>query len=183
MAFYLYSGISCFILHCYITLLKMLLRFALKTHYISLKIKFWSSILGQLLPLFVCLHGAEGSMINFIFLVGIDGGYSEWSVWSLCSTTCGAGVKVRSRVCNSPVPTRGAEDCNRLGSPYETYECNEGECPKGAYNINFFFQQLSHCIWILSKTCPSCSVFFFSIFLFSLKFFLIVSLLLLLLLL
>ena len=161
MASYLYSGISCFILHCYITLLKMLLRFALKTHYISLKIKFWSSILGQLLPLFVCLHGAEGSMINFIFLVGIDGGYSEWSVWSLCSTTCGAGVKVRSRVCNSPVPTRGAEDCNRLGSPYETYECNEGECPKGAYNINFFFQQLSHCIWILSKTCPSCSVFFF----------------------
>ena len=161
MAFYLYSRISCFILHCYITLLKMLLRFALKTHYISLKIKLWSSILGQLLPLFVCLHGAEGSMINFIFLVGIDGGYSEWSVWSLCSTTCGAGVKVRSRVCNSPVPTRGAEDCNRLGSPFETYECNEGECPKGTYKINFLFQQFSHCIWILSKTCPSCSVFFF----------------------
>ena len=169
MAFYLHSRISCFILHCYITLLKMLLRFALKTHYISLKIKFWSSILGQLLPLFVRLHGAEGSMINFIFLVGIDGGYSEWSVWSLCSTTCGAGIKVRSRVCNSPVPTRGAEDCNRLGSPYETYECNEGECPKGTYKINFFFQQLSHCIWILSKTCPSCSVFFFQSFSFHLS--------------
>ena len=160
MAFYLYSRISCFILHCYITLLKMLLRFALKTHYISLKIKFWSSILGQLLPLFVCLHGAEGSMINFIFLVGIDGGYSEWSVWSLCSTTCGAGVKVRSRVCNSPVPTRGAIDCNRLGSPYETYECNEGECPKGTYEINFFFQQLSHCIWILKLVRLAASFFF-----------------------
>ena len=48
MPFYLYSRISCFILHCYITLLKMWLRFALKTHYISLKIKFWSSIFGPI---------------------------------------------------------------------------------------------------------------------------------------
>ena len=48
----------------------------------------------------------------------------------MCSATCGAGVKVRSRVCNSP-PPRGGKDCTRLGNPYETVECNEGECSAG----------------------------------------------------
>jgi len=59
----------------------------------------------------------------------VDGGYNQWSMWSMCSATCGVGVKVRSRVCNSPPPRKGGQDCTRLGNPYETVECNAGECP------------------------------------------------------
>ena len=62
--------------------------------------------------------------------VGVDGGYNQWSMWSLCSATCGIGVKIRSRLCNSPPPRKGGKACSRLGKPYETVECDEGECPE-----------------------------------------------------
>lgn len=60
----------------------------------------------------------------------VDGGYDEWSMWSLCSATCGTGVKVRSRVCNSPPPRKGGKGCERLGPAAETVQCFEGKCPK-----------------------------------------------------
>lgn len=60
----------------------------------------------------------------------VDGGYNQWSMWSLCSATCGIGVKIRSRLCNSPPPRKGGKACSRLGKPYETVECDEGECPE-----------------------------------------------------
>ncbi|XP_074626092.1 coadhesin-like [Acropora palmata] len=60
----------------------------------------------------------------------VDGGYDEWSMWSLCSATCGTGVKVRSRVCNSPPPRKGGKGCKRLGPATETVQCFEGKCPK-----------------------------------------------------
>ncbi|KAK2570892.1 Mucin-like protein [Acropora cervicornis] len=62
----------------------------------------------------------------------VDGGYDEWSMWSLCSATCGTGVKVRSRVCNSPPPRKGGKGCKRLGPATETVQCFEGKCPKYA---------------------------------------------------
>lgn len=59
----------------------------------------------------------------------VDGGYSAWSMWSMCSATCGEGVRMRSRICNSPPPRKGGKHCASLGSNYETATCNEAECP------------------------------------------------------
>lgn len=39
------------------------------------------------------------------------GGWSEWSEWTPCSTTCAQGTKNRYRVCDSPPPRYGAKFC------------------------------------------------------------------------
>lgn len=64
-----------------------------------------------------------------------DGGYSEWSSWSQCSTTCGNGRHTRSRSCTNPPPSAGGKDCSELGPEKETGECNNGGCP-GTLNLN-----------------------------------------------
>ena len=95
----------------------------------------------QLTPLLLSLMSSCSWQCSFARVVsnrsfppaGVDGGYSQWSMWSICSATCGVGVKMRSRICNSPPPRKGGKKCSRLGKPYETAECNEGECPKSTY--------------------------------------------------
>ena len=62
-----------------------------------------------------------------IFLV--DGGYSPFGNWSVCSATCGGGNMTRTRSCNSPVPAMGGKDCSQFGAPVEVMKCNEQQCP------------------------------------------------------
>lgn len=75
--------------------------------------------------------------VNHLFFsfIEIDGGYSAWSMWSMCSATCGEGVKLRSRICNSPPPRKGGKNCASLGSNYETMTCNEAVCPIGTKHV------------------------------------------------
>ena len=77
------------------------------------------------------------SKSSFPRVIEVDGGYSAWSMWSMCSATCGEGVKMRSRICNSPTPRKGGKNCASLGSTYETASCNEAECPIGTSKIAF----------------------------------------------
>ena len=51
------------------------------------------------------------------FPVNVDG---ESSIWSVCSKTCGAGIKIRSVIRNDGTNTR---------SNYEIQTCNERPCP------------------------------------------------------
>ena len=48
------------------------------------------------------------------------GVWQEWSDWSLCSCTCGDGIKQRRRLCST-------EDCGE-GEAYENQPCNMGPC-------------------------------------------------------
>ncbi|XP_062609288.1 A disintegrin and metalloproteinase with thrombospondin motifs adt-1-like [Saccostrea cucullata] len=57
----------------------------------------------------------------------IDGGWGSWGSWSLCTKTCDAGTKYRSRSCNNPYPQYGGAGCSGTLQVY-TY-CNTNVCP------------------------------------------------------
>lgn len=56
------------------------------------------------------------------------GGWSLWSSWSACPVSCGEGVRVRKRTCDSPKPLFGGEDCT--GSDTDEQMCKlPNACP------------------------------------------------------
>ncbi|XP_033636887.1 A disintegrin and metalloproteinase with thrombospondin motifs 6-like [Asterias rubens] len=57
----------------------------------------------------------------------VDGGWGTWSAWSSCSRTCGGGVTVSERLCNSPRPTHRGLYCTGERSQYKS--CNIDDCP------------------------------------------------------
>ncbi|KAK2164299.1 hypothetical protein LSH36_66g05030 [Paralvinella palmiformis] len=74
-----------------------------------------------------CLGLAEESTNCFIMECPIDGGWSGWSPWSLCSQTCSGGGRQRIRSCTSPFPQYGGKDC--LGEDWQNMTCMEDPCP------------------------------------------------------
>ncbi|CAH8660274.1 unnamed protein product [Heterobilharzia americana] len=58
----------------------------------------------------------------------VNGGWGKWSPWSHCSHSCGGGQRRRTRICDSPAPAYGGEDCPPTGST-ETSECQSEPCP------------------------------------------------------
>ncbi|XP_052699211.1 SCO-spondin-like isoform X2 [Crassostrea angulata] len=57
----------------------------------------------------------------------INGDWSRWSRYSHCSVSCGGGTKTRFRSCSHPRPAYGGQTCH--GSPRETLQCNDKDCP------------------------------------------------------
>ena len=57
----------------------------------------------------------------------IDGGFSDWSVWTECSVTCGGGEQTRTRTCSNPEPQNGGNDC--VGDLEESQTCSTDACP------------------------------------------------------
>lgn len=41
----------------------------------------------------------------------IHGGWSDWTSWTQCSRSCGAGVTISERHCDHPVPASGGNYC------------------------------------------------------------------------
>lgn len=58
----------------------------------------------------------------------IDGGWGEWSTWTPCSRTCGAGVSMRRRECDHPKPSGGGQFC--IGERERYRVCNTQTCPR-----------------------------------------------------
>ena len=79
-------------------------------------------------------------------LVPLDGGYSDWGVWTTCTKSCGSGTQSRSRTCSNPAPQKGGKDCSHLGNAVETKTCNVRECPTGSSHE--FDTSLRLCVWI-----------------------------------
>ncbi|XP_065656134.1 uncharacterized protein LOC136081827 isoform X2 [Hydra vulgaris] len=57
----------------------------------------------------------------------VDGGLSEWSPFSECSTSCGDGTKTRKRTCTNPTPSESGKDC--IEPLIEIVNCTLGQCP------------------------------------------------------
>ena len=57
----------------------------------------------------------------------MNGGYTEWSDWGSCSSTCGYGLQTRSRFCINPPPSNGGTPC--VGEDQEERKCGQAECP------------------------------------------------------
>ncbi|XP_053103440.1 semaphorin-5A isoform X1 [Hemicordylus capensis] len=52
-----------------------------------------------------------------------NGGWTPWTTWSPCSTSCGIGFQVRQRSCSNPSPRHGGRVC--VGQNREERYCNE----------------------------------------------------------
>ncbi|XP_060079617.1 scavenger receptor cysteine-rich type 1 protein M130-like isoform X3 [Ylistrum balloti] len=71
-------------------------------------------------------HDYEGCTAEI--MCPIDGQWSEWNGWSLCSVTCEHGSRTRSRQCNNPAPAHNGLSC--LGVVNDEEKCSAGiMCP------------------------------------------------------
>lgn len=67
------------------------------------------------------------------------GPWGEWSGWTACSETCGAGIRVRERSCDErtvcqglpllPSPSPLCTEGGGVGKGFESEFCKEGDCP------------------------------------------------------
>ena len=73
----------------------------------------------------------RGIIIPFHILV--DGNFTDWSFWSLCSVTCGDGVRQRTRSCTHPPPSFGGADCT--GKILEVKDCYRNKSCPGTQSI------------------------------------------------
>ncbi|XP_052257629.1 SCO-spondin-like [Dreissena polymorpha] len=55
----------------------------------------------------------------------IDGVWTDWSSWEVCSVTCGGGIQLRHRDCTGPF--YGGANC--IGNDSDTRECSSNNCP------------------------------------------------------
>ena len=66
--------------------------------------------------------------IHFLFLADCE--WSDFSVWSPCSKSCGNGIQSRSRYIQRPAVSGGR---NCTGEPSETRNCAKNSCPGNHY--------------------------------------------------
>ncbi|XP_049854401.1 uncharacterized protein LOC126335308 isoform X3 [Schistocerca gregaria] len=66
----------------------------------------------------------------------VDGGWSQWDVWSPCSVPCGLGVQSRSRSCSSPVPQGKGAPCS--GPTTEVQHCYPRPCSVKTHEVATF---------------------------------------------
>ena len=60
---------------------------------------------------------------TYLTPAAIDGGWATWTLWSICSATCGdGGIQTRTRNCTRPSPAFGGKLC--VGVYQETTLCS-----------------------------------------------------------
>lgn len=64
---------------------------------------------------------------SYVHFCIVDGGWSNWGKWSVCSATCGRGEITRSRQCDNPEAQFNGKKCS--GRDLETVSCNHHHCP------------------------------------------------------
>ena len=72
------------------------------------------------------------NLTHYLFLFNhlvVDGSWTQWSDWTICSLPCGGGDKTRSRSCSDPAPSNGGSTCPSVNS--QSIQCNTQECSAG----------------------------------------------------
>ncbi|XP_047125356.1 uncharacterized protein LOC105849349 isoform X5 [Hydra vulgaris] len=80
----------------------------------------------------------------------VNGNWSMWSSWSLCSQPCGGGVKSRFRSCSSPMPRFGGWDC--IGSVKDLEYCTWQNCINVSLNMTVNFIDEVYTDWDFQLT-------------------------------
>ena len=69
-------------------------------------------------------------MFSIFLYSTVNGGWGDFGAWDDCPVSCGGAEHSRYRVCDSPLPEHGGDDCTVDGSTdIETEKCNENPCP------------------------------------------------------
>ncbi|KAM3611780.1 uncharacterized protein V6R79_024129 [Siganus canaliculatus] len=76
-------------------------------------------------------EGMSVQKITCNALCPIDGGWDEWSEWTICSSQC---ERQRSRECNSPAPRHRGKMCE--GDSEATENCTDGLCTQSMDSSN-----------------------------------------------
>ncbi|XP_065675334.1 fibrillin-2-like [Hydra vulgaris] len=80
----------------------------------------------------------------------VDGGWTEWSSWSLCNQPCQGGVKTRYRNCSNPIPKYGGLKCN--GNDTNQYTCDLEKCKKVTINFGIVFTDEDYMLQYLNPS-------------------------------
>ncbi|XP_065653736.1 uncharacterized protein LOC136080686 [Hydra vulgaris] len=91
---------------------------------------------------------------NTYLICPVNGNWSIWSSWSLCSQPCGGGVKSRFRSCSNPTPSFGGLDC--VGNVRGFESCAQRNCISVKLNlaVNFIDKDYTNSYSILTvKPC------------------------------
>nr|XP_014342845.1 PREDICTED: SCO-spondin [Latimeria chalumnae] len=72
----------------------------------------------------------------------VAGGWSFWSPWSTCTSSCDSGVQTRNRTCTNPGPVYGGADCP--GPHIQTRDCNTQPCQE-ACPKNMVYRSAEEC--------------------------------------
>ncbi|XP_053391767.1 protein jagged-1-like [Mercenaria mercenaria] len=99
----------------------------------------------------ICQSGYSGSLCQ---VSPADGNWSDWSIWSKCSVSCGSGVRLRQRSCDNPPPDEHGKVCQ--GSNTENSDCENDrceECPTLNINESLTFHECTTDTDTGLKTC------------------------------
>ena len=75
----------------------------------------------------------------------VHGNWTDWSKWSVCSETCGGGIRHKYRICSNPAPANGGNECSGIG--FDLRLCNEQPCPGRSKRV--WFSNYSSCTGLL----------------------------------
>ena len=102
---------------------------------------------------FTCTHFTGVLKYGYISSHLVDGGYSAWSSWSVCSVSCGEGIMTRVRKCDKPEPSKAGKGCGMIGPARETKICKNDYQKGREYLIPVKILSRAYTFWIFSS-CP-----------------------------
>ena len=68
--------------------------------------------------------------------ISVDGGWSDWTPWSVCSEACGPGFTYRTRDCDRPPQKGTGRPC--VGDVQLNQTCKLRECDEPGKVIHWF---------------------------------------------